>query len=208
MYVEAGKPAEHWVLQMTAAFSWVQLRIESTLEIYLRRKSPALAAKIAKKHLQRLSDEDRWDYVKALAADVGYTGSLLPGASDAFWRCKRVRDLVGHNPEGMELVRSREQPDFHYRVPPDKKGGTVPDPLTPLSFRQLGAECRWLVAFLQHIGYLGGHVYVSGAAVVDDEGRPHPQYVEILEPPPLPVPPDWTIEGLSRPLPEDSWPQE
>ena len=200
VYVEAGRPAEHWVLRMTAEFSSVQLVIEHMLGSYLGRQSPALGRKITKKHLSRLTDEDRWDYVKALTADVGYTGSGLPQASDLFWRCKRVRDLVGHHPAGMDLVRSQERPDYHYSVPSDTRSGSVPDPLTPSTFRQLGAECRWLVAFLHHIGYLGGQVFISPAAKVDDEGTPRPQYIEILEPPPLPVPPDWEIEGLSRPL--------
>lgn len=183
VYIEDGKPAEHWVLEMVAEFASVQTGIEAIVSAHLRRMSPGIADKITKKHLTRLSDEDRWDYLKALASDAGYEGKLLNSASDAFWRCKRLRDLVGHYPTGLVLVRSQEQPDFHYRVPREGKFKKVPDPLTPQTFRQSGADCRWLHAFIEHIGSLAGIPFIRAIAKVDPDGRPQPWYVTIEEPP-------------------------
>lgn len=202
VYIEAGKPAEHWVLRMAAEFSAVQVAIDSVLTMHLRQRSPALGHKIARKHFRRLSDEDRWEYLKALAEDAGYSGGLLTDASEVFRRAKRVRDLVGHHPEGLELVRSQENPEYHY----DTRGAEAKDmtgPLTPLAFRQLGAECRWIVALVDHIAFIAGQTYVSPFGRADESGRPQAVYLRMLEPPALPIAADWTADELRQELPSD-----
>ncbi len=194
----AARPAEHWVLEFVGAFASLQSGIELVLDLYLRRLSPKVAKQITRKHLGRLRDEDRWDYVKAMASDVGYAGSLLGPASDAFWRCKHVRDLVGHKEGGLMLVRDPATPSYYYRVP---RNPHIPDPLTPETFRLLVAEVRWLDAFVDHLGYLAGLPYALPMARVGADGSPEERWIEILEPPPLPIAPDWNKDGLFREIP-------
>jgi hypothetical protein len=200
VYLVAGKPAEHWVLDLVGAFASLQDGIELILAMYLRRFSPAVTKKITKNHLRRLKDEERWDYVKALASDVGYTGDLLQPASDAFLRCKDVRDLVAHQQSGLMLVRAPDNPTYHYSVPPRPR---TPNPLTPETFRLLAAEVRWLNAFLDHLGYLAGLRYASPMGRVGADGKSEPRWIEILEPPRLPIAPDWTNEGLFREIDDE-----
>lgn len=184
-------------MTMLAEFSSLQEAIDGTVAQYLIGKTPELGRRIAKKHLSRLSDEDRWTYVKAFARDVGYPSSLQ-AAGDAFWRCKHVRDLVGHHQTGgLELVRTHDRKGYYYRLTP--KGEIkpqIPTPLTPASFRQLGAECRWLQALIFHLGYLGGLRYISSMARMNTDGQPEPIYMRILNPPALPISPEWISSEL------------
>lgn len=197
VYFVAGKPAEHWVLEMIGAFASLQQGIETILGVYLRRFSREVAKKITQKHFGRLSDEDRWDYVKALASDAGYKGELMHSASDAYWRCKRVRDLASHQ-TGLTLVRDQSSLTYHYLLPLGTQSKGIPEPLTPEQFRLLAAEARWLDALVDHIGYLAGIRYILPIARIGSDGEPQERRIEILEPPPLPISPEWDKEGLNR----------
>jgi hypothetical protein len=178
---------------MTAEFASVQMGIETMVGFHLIRASPALGKAISKKHLRRLSDDERWGYLKALAKDAGYAGDQINKASDAFKRCKRVRDLVGHLPSGLQLMRRPGQVEFEYHYPiyDEVNYEGIPKPLTPQTFRQMGAECRWLHAFIDHIGFLAGQRFISPRAEIGEDGQIREVAMRVLEPPPLPVPPDW-----------------
>lgn len=197
VYVVDGKVAEQWVLEFVGRFSALQNVAEHLISMYLMASSPRLGKEIERKHLGRLTDQDRWDYVKALTWDVGYQGNLVPSASDAFWRCKLVRDFVSHH-TGMSLLRDWDSSSYYYKVPDEWRKPQMPDPLTPETFRKLANECRWLEAFIDHIAYLSGVRFISAAARVNADGDPEPQYLEIMEPPPLPVPANWDKAGLAR----------
>ncbi len=196
-YVIDGKPAEQWALEFLGQFSAFQGRVETVVGTYLKTSCPNLGKAISQKHLRRLTDEDRWDYVKALTRDVGYRGDLVPSASMAFWRCKRVRDFIGHHTK-MTLMRRWGSASYYYEVPEAWRKPPMPDPLTPETFRDLAAECRWLEAFIDHLAYLSGVRFISAAARLNADGKPEPQYLEIMEPPLLPVPADWDGAGLAR----------
>ncbi|WP_159096562.1 MULTISPECIES: hypothetical protein [Miniimonas] len=200
VYLVAGRPAEHWALEFMGAFAGVQNGIETLLAFYLSRFSPELSKAVAKRHFARLSDDERWTYVKAWARDAGYTGELLEDASNAFWRCKRVRDFLGHPRTALVLARDFEDATYCYQVPEDRRA-LLPDPLTPEALRVLGAECRWLQAFLDHIGSLAGLPYALPMARVGPDGKPETRWIEMLEPSRLPIGPDWTNEGLFREMP-------
>lgn len=197
LYVVDGKPAEQWVLEFVGRFSAFQNSAENVISTYLKASCPRLGEAIARKHLSRLTDEDRWDYVKALTRDVGYQGNLVPSASGAFWRCKRLRDFVSHHTR-MDLMRRWGGTSYYYEVPEAWRKPQMPDPLAPETFRDLAVECRWLEAFIDHIAYLSGVHFIGAVAHVNAEGKSEPQYLEIMEPPPLPVPANWDRAGLVR----------
>ncbi len=117
--MEADFPARHWVLQLIADFSVLQSYIEVGVERKLNLGAPAAAKVVFRKFLRRLTDEDRWSLVKALAVDCDYDGDLSSG-SDTFWQIKRVRDLFAHRSD-VPLVREAGSPEFFYFMM-----GTVP----------------------------------------------------------------------------------
>lgn len=208
IYPVAGRPAEHWLLELVGTFSALQSQIEFIIEFSLGRHSPKLAKKIKEKHLGRLSDGDRWDYVKALAADARYEGALLASASDAFWRCKHVRDLVGHHEGTLRLARDRHSPMYFYVVTEERRKPQIPNPLTPEEVQKIVVEIRWLDAFVDYISYLAGNRYISRSFRVGENGQPQPRWLEILEPPPIrELTLDWTKEGLHREVPDPMAPQ-
>lgn len=202
IYVVEGKPAEHWVVEFLGGFAALQNGIEQILGIYFQRHSPAVAKTLKKKHLRRLSDEDRWDYVKALAQDGGYVGNLMPPASESYWRCKHVRDALAHPVTKLQLGRTETIPDYHYQLSKEARKPQIPDPLTPEVIRVLTAETRWLNAFLDHISCLAGNLYDLPWARLDSGSSSTTGRTEILEPPPLPIPGDWFSEGLYRFVPD------
>lgn len=200
IYVVAGKPAEHWVMELVGTFSGLQDSIRNLVWVYLSQTSPKLADAIDKKHLKRLSDKDRWDYVKVLAEDVGYKGDRLPSASQAFWRCKAVRDFVSHRRGQMTLVLSPDGTSYHYQSSESSSNKYLPDPLTPEVFRGLSAECRWLQALVNHLAFVGGIDFLGALFRRTPEGDLELPHLEILEPPPLPIEPDWDGSDLQRTL--------
>lgn len=194
--MEAGFPAQHWVLQFIADFSGVQSNIEMVLDRKLALETPAVAKVINKKFLRRLTDEDRWSLVKALAVDCDYDGDLR-AASTAFWRCKRVRDLFAHRSD-LPLVRTPSSPDYFYLITGSEAPDGLPDPLTPAALRQLSADCRWLSALVSHLASRSGVKFASFLVRERSDGFRYLPSIECLAPPPLPVPLDWDSTGLTR----------
>lgn len=193
--LEGGKPAEYWVFLFISSFSRLQKSIESIITIRLCQHSEALGRKIARRHLSRLSDEDRWDYVKALAKDVSYTGDLAR-PSQVYWRCKRVRDFFSHSQVMPELVITSEYQSFHYYKAKEHAG--LSEQLTPNGVRLLERECAWLSHFVYYLSYMGGTKAVQGHAIENERGEVVSARLEILEPPPLPIDVDWKPDNLSR----------
>lgn len=196
VYKVGSRTSEQWVLEFIGGFSTLQKTIESFVGGFIRQSSPFIGKKIEKNHLRRLTDEERWDYVKALAREGDYQGSLMHTASNAFWRCKRIRDFVSHHPRMLLLYG--EDGNVFYDVPHKQWRYLKVDPLTPETFRKLATECRWLEAFVRHLTYLSGFPFISAHVPINTAGEPQPQYVEVMEPPPLPVSDDWEASGLTR----------
>jgi hypothetical protein len=192
--MEAGFPAQHWVLQLVSDYSMLQSSIEMAVEQKLSHSAPAMAKVISKKFLRRLTDDDRWSLVKALASDCGYTGDL-GSASNIFWKAKRVRDLFAHRSD-MLLVREPSSAEYFYLLFDAPDG--IPKPLTPAVLRQLSADCRWLRALVDHLSSLAGTKFASFMVREREDGFKYLPSIEILSPPPLPVPPDWEPVGLAR----------
>lgn len=193
--MESDFPAQHWVLQLVADFSVLQSSIEMAVERKLALGTPAVAKVINKKFLRRLTDEDRWSLVKALAIDCSYDGDLS-GASGLFWQCKRVRDLFAHQSD-LALVRESGSSDYFYLVTGDVPEG-VPSPLTPAAVRQLSANCRWLRALVDHLASRSGVRFASFVGKHRADGSLYLPSIEILPPPPLPIQPDWEPVDLTR----------
>lgn len=200
-YIVDGKSAEHWMLDLIGSFASVQTGIDTVLSFHLRRLTPALAHKITKAHLEHLKDGDRWEYLKALSKDAGYSGNLVNSASDTYWQCKHVRDLVSHHESQLLLARDPDDPTYYYRIPAKRRKPQMPTRLTPEDIRMLGTKARWLDAFIDHIGYLAGITYASPLVRVGADGEQQLTPLQILEPPPLPIPADWTNDGLLREIP-------
>ena len=187
--LEGDRPAEHWALELMAGFTRLQFTIESQLTAYLHQHSPHVADVLEKKYISRLTDDERWLYVKAMGKDVGYQGNLQP-AGDAFWRCKRVRDVIGHSTSFQPLYDPTIQA-FRYPIDRNHHKKGVPDPLTPAVLRNLAMECRWLEAVVTHLGYLGGVRSMSVGGHQHEDGTVHWPLLEIPEPGPLPTDPAW-----------------
>ena len=202
VFVEADRPAEHWVLEFIGALSMVQDEIEFAVFRRIRSQSPRLGKTLREKYLTRINDKDRWEYVKALAADVGYEGDTNR-ASDTFWACQRLRNVVAHSTQ-LELVREHGTSDYYYQLPPDVAAKDLPSPLTPAVFRQFAANCRWLKALIVHLESLGGEIFISPVGRERADGSVYSPRIEMLAPPPLPIPPDWNTSPASwRELPDD-----
>ncbi|MCW2848956.1 MAG: hypothetical protein JWR90_2930 [Marmoricola sp.] len=200
--VEADRPAEHWILEFIGAFSMVQDQVEFAVFMRIRSESPRLAKTLQEKYLTRINDTDRWEYVKALAKDVGYEGDINR-ASDTFKACQRLRNLVAHSNQ-LDLVREHGTSDYFYQLPPGVTPRGVPTPLTPAVFRQFAANCRWLRALIVHLESLGGTKFVLPVGIERADGSLYSPRIEMLAPPPLPVPPDWAPSPESyHELPED-----
>lgn len=193
--MEADFPAQHWVLQLIADFSVLQSSIEVAVDRKLALDTPAVAKVINKRFLRRLTDEDRWSLVKALAADSNYDGDLS-AASAIFWQSKRVRNLFAHRSD-LALVREPSSPEYFYLVNGDSPEG-IPSPLTPAAVRQLSANCRWLRALVEHLASRSGVRFASFVARRRADGFMYLPSLEVLPPPPLPIPPDWEAVDLTR----------
>jgi hypothetical protein len=192
--MEAGFPAQHWVLQLVSDYSMLQSSIEMAVDRKLAQSAPAIAKVIRRKFLRRLTDDDRWSLVKALALDCGYTGDL-GDASNIFWKAKRVRDLFAHRSD-ISLVREPSSTEYFYLLFDAPAG--VPKPLTPAALRQMSADCRWLRALVDHLASLAGTKFATIVVRKPEASVGYLPRIEILPPPPLPVPPDWDPVGLAR----------
>jgi len=62
----------------------------------------------------------------------------------------------------------------------------------------MSANCRWLRALVLHLASLGGAWFASFVIKQRPDGHAYLPRVEMLPPPPLPVPPDWEALDLSR----------
>ncbi|WP_146249152.1 MULTISPECIES: hypothetical protein [unclassified Curtobacterium] len=193
--MEGEFPSQHWVLQLIADFSVLQSTVELAIDQKLALSAPAVAKVISKKYLRKLPDDDRWALVKALAADTKYEGDMV-AASDVFWQAKRTRDLFAHRSD-LPLVREPNSSQYFYLVSGNIPVG-LPSPLTPSDARQMSANCRWLRALVLHLASLGGARFASFLVKHGSDGRAYLPRVEVLPPPPLPVPPDWEALDLSR----------
>jgi hypothetical protein len=196
--IEGGQPAQSWLLGVLGSFARLQDEVQHQLTMYIYNKSAEhVALTLERCHFSRLTDAERWGYIKSLAKDVGFTGDLNR-ASDAFWRCKRVRDVIGHS-ESLELWFDPTIQAYTYLSGAKRLKG-VPDPLTPAVLRMIEAETRWLWSLVRHLGYLGGVTYVSVGFHRHDDGKLHAPALEIPDPGPLPTDPDWQAPE-ARPLP-------
>lgn len=187
VFMEANRPAEKWALGLLGAFTRLQEVIEGTVAGCIEASNPHLSQVIYKKHLQRLTDDERWAYVKALAVDVSYVADMQP-ASDAFWGCKRVRDIVGHS-YSLDLVYDTDLGSYRYQYN-TAQHKNAPDPLTPAVLRRMVTDAHWLAALVRHIGYLGG-VKCIGAGHRHPDGRVHFPWAEVPDPGPRPQDSDW-----------------
>lgn len=175
------KSAERWILDFLGAFSRLQSAISSTVWNVFAVRNGALAKVLYKTQLTRLSDGDRWNYVKALAKDASYPGNMQI-ASDRFWRAKHTRDLVGHSPT-FEYAFDTTTGTYGYPA----NWGTgrsrqVPDPLTPQSFRQLITDCNWLVCLVNHLGSERGANPQEWMGRAHDDGTVHLGNVRVVNP--------------------------
>lgn len=100
----------------------------------------------------RLTDDERWEYVKGLAKDVNFNAGLQQ-ASDIYWSCKRTRDVVGHAPR-LDLLYDPDVSLYRYVLDSRSKG--VPEPLTPATLRLLATQCEWLQRLVEHLLFRGG----------------------------------------------------
>ncbi|MDR0960613.1 MAG: hypothetical protein LBM23_09800 [Propionibacteriaceae bacterium] len=193
--MEAGFPAQHWVLQLIAEFAILQNSIEMTIRKKLALETPKIAKVINKHFLSRMTDNDRWELIKALACDANYSFPLQ-SESTAFAECKRVRDLFAHR-HHIDLVCEPNSSEYFYLLNgADAKD--IPSPLTPAKIRQLGANCRWLSAFVLYLASNSGVRFTPMHLTRDSGGSYYLPEIEILKPPPLPIPPDWEPTDLTR----------
>lgn len=187
--LEGSRPAEHWALALVAGFASLQECIASALHTYIQIKGAGHVANLLnKRHFSRLSDDERWDYVKALAKDVGFDRDIQE-ATDVFWRCKRTRDVIGHAPQ-LSLLYDPEIGLFRYESHGSPSKG-VPDPLTPATLRLLTTQSKWLDQFVCHLLYRGGGRFITAWGHQHEDGTVHPFRVEIPDPGPVPNQPDW-----------------
>lgn len=61
MVMDGGRTSEHWALVLMGSFAQLQDLVAVMVDMILGQSTPALAKKLAKKHLHRLDDEARWD---------------------------------------------------------------------------------------------------------------------------------------------------
>lgn len=197
--LEGDKTAEHWLFELLKSFSRVQGGTRTLVWQHLSVHSSSLADVLSVRYLGRLNDDDRWAYVTAIASDVGYTESLAQ-PTRVFNEARAVRNFVAHAQE-LELFTTEGRPFWHYVVSPawEKKG--VPSNLTPRDVRRLATGCKWIEYLLQYLAYLGGAKFMSFVFARDEAGNTLPQPLELLPPPPLPVPLDWEPNELIRDLP-------
>lgn len=194
--LEGNRPAEYWPLALVAAFARLQDSIAGAMHAYIYNMGAGHVADLLnKRHFARLTDDERWEYVKGLAKDVNFNAGLQQ-ASDIYWSCKRTRDVVGHA-HRLDLLYD---PDLSlYRYVLDFRSKGVPEPLTPATLRLLATQCEWLQRLVEHLLFRGGGRFL-GAGHLHDDGSVHPSFVEIPEPGPVPVHPEWDAP-IGRTLP-------
>ena len=180
----------------------VDRHVVATRPVAVEYRITRLGKTLREKYLTRINDKDRWEYVKALALDVGYEGDTNR-ASDTFWACQRLRNVVAHSNQ-LQLVREHNSADYYFQLPPGVAAKDLPSPLTPAVFRQFAANCRWLNALIVHLESLGGENFVSPVGRQRADGSVYSPRIEMLAPPPLPIPPDWnTSQDDWRELPDE-----
>lgn len=189
---EADRTAEHWVLELLREFAGLQATIGSFLHTRFCEHSAKVADLLRKKHLARLSDDDRWSYVEALTTDVGYDDDLVM-AKEAFFRCRSVRNVFAHPQFELTLATAPGRPEPHYVFPSSLKTKSIPDPLTPGAVRQLGADCRWLTYLVTYLSWRGS---TRPWMRFDPSKEDNKVELVLSKPPPLPVSPDWTETSL------------
>ncbi|MGJ9414352.1 hypothetical protein ACHAAC_16755 [Aeromicrobium sp. CF4.19] len=158
-------PSDQSVLELVRAFTAAQDQSTFVLRRYL---VPSLDDKPRDRFLDRLTkritDEDRVDYVKDVAAAVGY--DRMGNVKAAYMRAKRYRDAAVHGGNGWDAVLSYGDEGTFVQGFPRKAQPSRP--LVNQTFHDLSDDCTWIVA---HLNQLLARVLEPGR-LLDVSGQP------------------------------------